>query len=138
MARLIDTNVFITLERRRGHLSDLYQALPDPRIAMSSITASELLYGLHRASVPEQRERRERFVEFLLSRVPVIPIDLDVARVHSRIWVDLEMQGVRIGDRDLLIAATALHYGYGVVTENRREFDRVPRLIVESPSWRDS
>ena len=90
MARLIDTNVFITLERRRGNLADLYQALPDPRIAISSITASELLYGVHRAVSQQHRKRRERFVETLLANVPIIPVDLGVAHVHARIWVELE------------------------------------------------
>ncbi len=79
MARLIDTNVFITLERRHGDLADLFQALTDPRIAISSITASELLYGVHRAIISDRRQRRERFVETLLTRIPIIAVDLGVA-----------------------------------------------------------
>ncbi len=135
MARLIDTCVFITLEGRRGTLADLRRALSDPPVVMSSITASELLHGVHRAVNPERQQRRASFVETLLAGVPIIPIDLDVARTHARIWAGLEKQGTLISEHDLLIAATALHYEYVMVTENLREFQRVPNLIIESPAW---
>jgi predicted nucleic acid-binding protein len=137
MARLIDSSVLISLERRDGALQDLKTFTNGDEIAIASITASELLAGVHRAVPSERRLRRERLVEAVLSEVLVVPFDLKIARVHARIWTDLESRGQRIGTFDLMIAASALAHEYTLVTENRREFDRIPDLIVESPSWDD-
>ncbi len=135
MAYLIDANIIIGMERRGRTLSDLAALVPDEPIAVASITASELLVGIHRADTPERRLRRERFVEAFLSRVPAIPFDLVVARVHARLWAELAEAGQLIGPHDLLIAATAVAHGYAVLTENVREFSRIPSLGVHQPSW---
>ena len=55
MAQLIDSSVFIALERGGRPLSALVAAIPDEPIALSSITVSELLAGVHRANTPERR-----------------------------------------------------------------------------------
>lgn len=92
------------------------------------MTASELLHGVHRADGAWRRGSRERFVEEIFAEIPVIPFDLQVARVHSRIWADLKMQGQMIGAHDLIIAATALAHGFHLITGNPREFGRVEGL----------
>ena len=56
-----------------------------------------------------------------------------MAEVHARVWADLERRGQTIGAHDLLLAATALAGGLGVVTLNEREFSRVPGLTVHNP-----
>jgi tRNA(fMet)-specific endonuclease VapC len=106
-------------------------SLPDDdEVAISAVTASELLHGVHRAKTAEQRARREAFVTTVLSAVPVLPFDLDTARVHARIWADLTAAGNARGAHDLMIAATALVRGWSVVTNNPRDFQRVPGLSV--------
>jgi tRNA(fMet)-specific endonuclease VapC len=135
VAQLIDSSVFIALERRGQRLNDLAAAVPDVPLALASITASELLAGVHRADSPERRLRREAFVEAILERVPVLPFELRTARVHAQIWAHLMSGGRSIGAHDLLIAATALAHGYAVLTQNRREFERVPGLVVRQPNW---
>jgi tRNA(fMet)-specific endonuclease VapC len=135
VAQLIDSSVFIALERRGQRLHDLAAVVPDEPLALASITASELLAGVHRADSPERRLRREAFVEAVLERVPVLPFELRTARVHARIWAQLVSGGRSIGAHDLLIAATALAHGYAVLTQNRREFERVPGLVVRQPNW---
>ncbi len=135
MAYLIDANIIIGMERRGRALSDLAALVPDEPIAVASITASELLVGIYRARTSEQRLRRERFVEAFLSRVPALPFDLVAARVHARLWAELAEAGQLIGPHDLLIAATAVAHGYAVLTENVREFNRIPSLDVHQPSW---
>jgi tRNA(fMet)-specific endonuclease VapC len=62
--------------------------------------------------------------------VPILPFDLEIARVHSRIWADLASRGEVIGAHDLLIAATALFHQHAVATGNVREFGRVESLDV--------
>lgn len=132
MAQLIDTSVFILLERRRVRLD----ALPigdDESVALASITASELLMGVHRAETPERRIRREAFVERLLDTIPVLPFTLPVARLYARLSHDLQRQGLPIGAHDTMIAATALVHGYQLLTDNLRHFERIEGLRVQRP-----
>jgi predicted nucleic acid-binding protein len=135
MARLIDTDVLIELERRGLSIADLMVVIPRVPLVIASISASELLAGVHQAPLGRLRTQREIYVDDLLARVPVIPFDLAVARVHAQLWAELESSGQRIGVFDLVLAATALTHGHSIVTQNRREFDRVPELVVESPDW---
>jgi tRNA(fMet)-specific endonuclease VapC len=136
MAQLIDTSVFIDLERRGGSLEHLAGEAPDEAVTLASITASELLIGVHRADSVERRKKREAFVEGLLDLIPVVPFDLEVARTHAEITAALARSGGRIGAHDLIIAATALTHDYSVLTGNLREFGRVPGLRVVQPTSR--
>ena len=135
MARLIDSSALISLERRGLASEALATVVPAEPAAIASITASELLAGVLRAAPSERRRRREAFVETVLARLPVLPFDLPVARVHARLSAELAAAGQPIGPNDLLIAATALAYDYPVLTENPRDFERVPGLVVHQPSW---
>lgn len=133
MGFLIDSSVLIALERESLSLRGLQAALSGETFALSAITASELLHGVHRAVDPEIRTKRSRFVEHLLGGMPVIPFGLESARVHALLWAALQSQGQMIGAHDLLIAATARAIDFGVVTLNDREFRRIPELTVYSP-----
>lgn len=135
MAHLIDSSVVITLERRGLRPSALEAAAANEPVAIASITASELLVGVYRAQIPERRSQREAFVEAVFSAFPILPFDLPIARLHARLGAELMVAGQPIGAHDLLIAATALTYGYAVLTENLRDFRRVPGLVVRQPNW---
>jgi tRNA(fMet)-specific endonuclease VapC len=76
------------------------------------------------------RTRAERFVEDVLDAIPVIAFDLDVARVHARLDAELSAQGTRVGDGDLMIAATAVWLDYRVATRDLRSFPRIQGLGV--------
>ena len=136
MAQLIDSSVFIALERRQLPISALLSSAgPDEPVAITSVTTSELLVSVHRADSPERRLRREAFVERVLETVPVIPFDLRAGRIHAQIWAHLIAEGQIIGAHDLLNAAIALAHGYDILTDNVREFQRVPGLSVRQPKW---
>lgn len=135
MAQLIDSSIFIALERRGQPLSALASVALDEPVALAAITASELLVGVHRADSSDRRLRRQAFVETILELVPILPFDLRVARTHALIWAQLMAAGQVIGAHDLLIAATAVTYGYALLTANPREFDKVPGLEVRQPQW---
>jgi predicted nucleic acid-binding protein len=132
MATLIDSSVLIAAERGKLDLEPVLRARGSDRVAMASITASELLHGVHRAVEAEHRARRDAFVERLLARMPVLPFDLVAARVHARVWADLAAEGLTVGAHDLLIAATAIAAGYDVATRDQRSFPRIPGLTVLS------
>ncbi len=134
MARLIDTAVFIELERSGRPLSVLPAQALDERFALASITIAELLVGAEKAT-DRRRQRRYEFVTAVLAAFPVVPFDVLVARVHARLWAELDRQGRRIGPYDLLIAATAVTYGYEVVAFNTGEFGRVSGLGVRRSNW---
>lgn len=67
-----------------------------------------------------------------LGQLSVVPFDGDVAHVYGSVRATLEKRGKPIGELDMLIAATALHRRSVLVTNNLREFQRVPRLECES------
>jgi predicted nucleic acid-binding protein len=102
----------------------------DEEHLISVVTASELLHGVHRASDASRRLRRQAFAEQMLGTFDVIPITLEVARIHASIGARLAASGATIGAHDLWIAATALTHGLRVTTTNAREFERVPGLEV--------
>lgn len=127
MAVLIDTSVLIDAERR-GH--PLNEAIGKRDRAISVITTSELLHGVHRAPSGAARAQRAAFVEHLLAAIDPLPVTTAVARAHAEIWAELERAGNLIGAHDLWIAATALSHGMDVATTNARDFKRVPGLTV--------
>jgi tRNA(fMet)-specific endonuclease VapC len=129
VAVLVDTSVLINAERRG---SSLEHPLADEERAVSVITASELMHGVHRAVDEGVRIRRAAFVEYLLAAIEPLPITTPVARAHAEIWAQLERRGIPIGAHDLWIAATAISHGMAVATANVTEFERVPGLSLVS------
>lgn len=130
MGILIDTSVLINLERGRVDLESVASLAP---ASISVITTSELLHGTHRAADERTRERRRGFVEQVLDAFEPLPITNAIARTHASIWAAVTSAGTPVDTHDLWIAATALVHGFAVVTENARDFSRVPGLDVVLP-----
>jgi tRNA(fMet)-specific endonuclease VapC len=131
MATLIDSSVLIATERGRLKFDDITTRYAEEDVAISAVTASELLHGVHRAKTAAQRHRRQAFVEGLMAQLPVIAFDLTVARVHASLWADLAKRGVAVDERDLMIGATAIGKDYGIATRDERSFPKIPGLKVE-------
>ena len=110
----------------------LLSTLGNEVAAISVITVSELMHGVHRATAAHE-PRRRAFVEGLLSTFIAIPVTDAVALEHARLWALLEEQSSMIGPHDLWIAATAVAHSLGIVTRNAAEFARVPGLRVVTP-----
>lgn len=129
MGVLIDTGVFIHWERG-GRSVDLskWSILGSP--AISVVTQSELLVGVHRANSAQRREIRLRFVQAVIKNVRVIPVDSPIAEIHAKIVATLSQSGKTIGPHDNFIAATAIAYDLDLLTTNGNEFRRVPDLRV--------
>ena len=130
MGVVLDTSILIAAERRTLRLEAWLESLGDEPVAISAISASELLHGCHRATNAGVRARRSAFVEALLLEIPILPFGLTEARLHAEIWAELSRRGRVIGPHDLVIAASAMARGYGVASMNRREFARVAGLEV--------
>jgi len=129
---LIDSSVLIDYERGRLDLAGRLAGREQEEFFLSVVTASELLHGVHRAARSEVRARRSAFVEAILDRFPMLPVDLATARAHAQLWAELSSDGVVIGPHDLWLAAACIANGLTMVTANVREFSRVPGLLVES------
>jgi tRNA(fMet)-specific endonuclease VapC len=129
VAVLIDTDVLIDVERGAAAARALEEVLGEEARAISVITVSELLHGVHRAS-GARRARRNAFVEHLLAGLPAIPITEPVARIHAGVWAELAARGETIGAHDLWIAATGLAHGLAVATRDAADFERVAGLRV--------
>jgi tRNA(fMet)-specific endonuclease VapC len=131
---ILDSSVVIAGERR-GHtvrqiLEQFRSDYGETEIGLSVVTIVELIHGVQRAETEERRQRRQTFVDELIRDVPVHPVTLEVARLAGRIEGGQAAHGVTIAFEDLLIAATALQLGFGVVTGNVRHFEQIPALNV--------
>ncbi|MCW0217337.1 MAG: type II toxin-antitoxin system VapC family toxin [Prosthecobacter sp.] len=138
MGLILDTSILIATEKLRFDLNALLEDQEESSVYLASITASELLHGVHRAVSTKQREKRSAFVEDVLLTFPILPLDLAIARCHAQVWAALEKKGQSIGYYDLVIAATALEHGHSIATLNESEFERVPglQLLNVSPFLR--
>jgi tRNA(fMet)-specific endonuclease VapC len=131
---LIDSTLLIRAERDRLTPAQLIAEIIDRRgdteLAISAMSAGELLHGCWRADTPARRARREEFVEAVLSALPVADINLPIVRVFAEIDARLRADGTRLPTSDLLIASTALSRGDEVMTGNVRHFRQIPGLTV--------
>ena len=128
---MIDASVLVAVERGTLALDAFMARYVAEEVAISAVTASELLHGIYRAKTPSQRHRRQAFIEALLAQIPVVAFDLTVARVHASLWADLANRGIAVGERDLMIGATAIAGNYAVATRDRRSFSKIPGLNVQ-------
>jgi tRNA(fMet)-specific endonuclease VapC len=135
MARLIDTSVIIELERRRYPLIELDRITHGDTLALASITASELLVGVHRTAARLLRNQRLEFVESVLSEIPILPFDEPTARTHALLTAELASAGQLIGPHDMIIAATAMTGEFILLTHDVNHFQRVPGLEIDVPTW---
>ena len=126
---LLDPNICILLIRHKtphvlakltGHL------ITD--IAISAITVAELQYGVDKSSQPT---RNQQALDQFLLPLTIIPFNEQDAITYGQIRTHLETNGMPIGALDTLLAAQAVRYNLILVTNNVREFARVPGLVVE-------
>src|SRR5438105_3873909 len=123
MGLILDTNILIHLEKM-GAAVKFPAELASEEIAISVVTISELLVGVHRADTEERRVARSAFVERMIASVAAIDFTTAIARIHAEIHAELVKKGQVIGAHDLIIAATALFHGASIMTDNVKEFSR--------------
>ena len=129
-ALLLDTNVLIEAERAALDLDALIADDDEPAVA--AITIAELGVGVEIAT-GKRRQARRAFLDDIVSTLPILGYDLDVARVHSGLLVAVRKSGSPRGAHDLIIAATAKSTGRTVVTSDTRGFEDLPGVKVRRP-----
>jgi tRNA(fMet)-specific endonuclease VapC len=126
---LLDTNIVIyVLKRRPKEVLEIFNRNAS-RMAISSITLSELIYGSEKSTnVDKNLEAIEEFI----SHLEVLPYNAKASQHYGQIKAALEKKGEIIGENDIHIAAHAIGQGLILVTNNLREFKRVPNLALEN------
>ncbi len=129
MKYLLDTNICIYIINERpkrvlGHFRK--HTVGD--LGISSITASELAFGVAKSGSAKNRAALEGF----MLPLEAAQYDLRAALIYGEIRAELERSGTTIGPLDMLIAAHALSLGTTLVTNNEREFRRVAGLRCEN------
>jgi tRNA(fMet)-specific endonuclease VapC len=135
MAIILDADVIISGEKGVFDLQGWLASRAEDQFELAAITIAELWHGVERASA-EHRAERQRYLEAVISALPVIPYTEQTAYHHARIWATLESAGKTIGSYDLIVAATALERGSIVATFNKRHFSQVKGLAVIQPKLR--
>ena len=129
MKWMLDTNICIAIIRRQPEVAiKRLRGKSVGQVGVSAVTVAELQYGAAKSSRPEPA--RLALSEFLLP-LEVAPFDEAACARYGVIRAKLEAAGKPVGPLDTLIAAHALSLGVVLVTNNLREFRRVPGLTVE-------
>ncbi len=127
---MLDKNICIyVLKNHSKELRHKFKAIKN--ICISSITYGELCFGIENGD-NSMKEARWKQLDIFTQRLLIDPWDEDAARHYGFIRAVLKKQGTLIGNNDLLISAHALSMKAVLVTNNVREFSRVPDLYIEN------
>ena len=130
MRYLLDTNTCIyIIKRSPEQVMGRFKRLRVGDVGVSAITVCELQFGVSNSSQPERNQRA--LTEFL-GPLEVLDFPAGASAVYGEIRTHLQRAGQPIGSYDLLLAAHALHGNLTLVTNNVREFGRVPDLQTDN------
>lgn len=129
---LLDTNTVIYTMRNRPQQVKKHFQRQAGRICISTVTLGELVFG---AEHSQQTERNLADIEALTSRLEILPFDSAAAYHFGQIRSTLYSVGRPMGPYDMMIAGHARAHGLTLVTNNVKEFKRVPGLLLEN--WID-
>lgn len=127
MSYLVDTARIIDYLNGDRRTIELFAALSGSRLGMSLVTYGEVYDGVYHGRTPNESE--EGFLR-LLRVVAIIDLNESIMRRFARIRGGPRKAGRSIGDSDIMIASTALHYDLTLVTRNLNHFRRVPDLKI--------
>ena len=126
---LLDTNIVIyTMKQRPQQVKRRFKQ-HDGQMCMSAVTLGELVFG---AEHSQQVERNLADIEAMAARLEVLPFDTRSAYQFGQIRADISSRGQPIGPYDMMIAGQARAAGLVLVTNNIKEFSKVPGLLLEN------
>jgi len=127
---LLDTNICIyVINQRPMSVLARFEAVPHRELGISVVTYAELQYGVEKSAFVQ---RNQNVLDEFVDRLEVVDWDRAAAKEHALLRASLEKQGITIGQLDLQIAAHAKSRNDVLVTNNLREFNRVPDLKLEN------
>jgi tRNA(fMet)-specific endonuclease VapC len=126
---MLDTKICIyALKHRPPAVRDAFEA-NSTHLCTSAVVLAELLYGAEKSARPVANRDT---VEAFAARLEVLAFDHAAADHYGRLRADLEARGQPIRPYELMIAAHARSAGLTLVSNNTREFERVPGLLLEN------
>lgn len=129
MMYLLDTNICIyVINHKPQQVFERFRQYQLGQLAVSSITASELAFGVEKSG----SERNKQALKKFLSPLEILPYDEQAVWHYAQLRHDLQSKGQTIGSLDMLIAAHALASDVVLVTNNTKEFERIERLKLEN------
>jgi tRNA(fMet)-specific endonuclease VapC len=127
---MLDTNICIyIIKQKPKNVIERFRQVQVSEIGISSITLSELEYGVMKSAKPEQNKLA--LAQFM-APIEISAYDDVAAQHYGNIRAHLERQGTPIGSLDMLIAAHALSIDSVLITNNESEFKRVSNLKIEN------
>ena len=129
MMYLLDTNICIyVINHKPQQVFERFRQYQLGELTVSSITASELAFGVEKSG----SERNKQALKKFLSPLEILPYDEQAIWHYAQLRHDLQSKGQTIGSLDMLIAAHALALDVVLVTNNTKEFERIERLKLEN------
>ena len=129
MMYLLDTNICIyVINHKPQQVFERFRQYQLGQLAVSSITASELAFGVEKSG----SERNKQALKKFLSPLEILPYDEQAVWHYAQLRHDLQSKGQTIGSLDMLIAAHALALDVVLVTNNTKEFECIGRLKLEN------
>jgi len=126
---LLDTNICIyIINAKPPAVLARFKQYRMGDIGLCSVVAAELAFGVAKSGSPRNRQALEMF----LAPLTILPFDAAAVWVYGDLRADLERRGTPIGSLDTMIAAHALSLQVLLVTNNTREFAKVPGLQLDN------
>jgi len=127
---MLDTNICIYIQRQNPEkVLARFQKLKPGDAVISVITWGELVFGAEKS---KQRKKVMQLLGEFTSFIPVLPILENAGNTYGAVRAALASKGTPIGNNDLWIAAHAKAAGLTLVTNNEKEFKRVPGLKIQN------
>jgi tRNA(fMet)-specific endonuclease VapC len=127
---LLDTNICIYITKNSPEsVFAHFETLAAPEVGMSIITYGELLFGAEKS---QQVRQNKTVLKELVQLIEPLPLPIETATHYGQIWHFLSKKGLVIGNNDLWIASHALADNLTLVTNNLKEFSRIPHLKIEN------
>jgi tRNA(fMet)-specific endonuclease VapC len=126
---LLDTNICIyIINQKPPHVIERFKRFSAGEIGISSVVAAELAFGVQKTG----SVRNKQALELFLAPLTIAPFDAACVWSYANLRAHLEKIGQSIGSLDTMIAAQALALDLPLVTNNQKEFSRVPKLRLEN------
>src|ERR1700733_1183521 len=130
MKYLLDTNICIYLIKRKpSHVFEQFARHKVGDIGISAITYSDVAFGVANS---EREEQNQLALQEFIAPMEVADFPSGAATVYGQIRAELKKKGISLGPLDMLIAAHSLFLGTTLVTNNAKEFSRIPHLPIEN------
>ena len=130
MRYMLDTNICIyAIKHKPEKVFQKLQTVDPQDVCVSSVTYAELVHGVEKSATVEKNRLA---LSMLLANIEILDFDVYAADCYGKIRTNLEKKGTPIEPLDMMIAGHAMSMGYTVVTNNVKEFSRVPDLKIEN------